>query len=106
MHLSQSRTMPEWLPLSAEALSKRATVMKEDSPDLDVVVSTPGSVVMPSRFPAEAGRIFDFKVRPSDVWLVSYPKTGTTMTQVTQAMPTSMFNPVHVTFVCRNCCGS
>ncbi|KAK7862638.1 hypothetical protein R5R35_001613 [Gryllus longicercus] len=41
----------------------------------------PSGCVVTSLFPEHADRIRDFEVRPSDIWIVSYPKCGTTWTQ-------------------------
>ena len=47
--------------------------------------STTGEVVLPRFFASSdvLERIRDFEVRPTDVWIVTYPKSGTTLTQVT-----------------------
>jgi hypothetical protein len=36
----------------------------------------PGKVLVPPKFKDVAQRILDLEVRPDDVWLVSYPRTG------------------------------
>ncbi|CAB3381573.1 Hypothetical predicted protein [Cloeon dipterum] len=41
----------------------------------------PGKVLIPPKFKSYAQRIIDMEVRPDDVWLVSYPRTGSTWTQ-------------------------
>ncbi len=47
--------------------------------------STTGEAVLPRFFASSdvLERIRDFEVRPTDVWIVTYPKSGTTLTQVT-----------------------
>ncbi|XP_059490649.1 luciferin sulfotransferase-like [Neocloeon triangulifer] len=41
----------------------------------------PGQVLIPPKFKDVAQRIVDMEVHPDDVWLVSYPRTGSTWTQ-------------------------
>lgn len=36
----------------------------------------PGRVLLPEKFKDIAEQIRDFKIRKSDVWLISYPRTG------------------------------
>ncbi len=46
-----------------------------------MVKSVPGDVYMPSKYAEIAEKIYNFKLRPDDVWIVTYPKCGTTWTQ-------------------------
>lgn len=41
----------------------------------------PSGCVVTTLFPEHADRIRDFEVRDSDIWVISYPKCGTTWTQ-------------------------
>ena len=42
----------------------------------------PSGVVMPREFASFQKMIAEFRVRPDDVWVASFPKCGTTWTQV------------------------
>ena len=44
--------------------------------------SEPGNIWMPKNIEKIAEKIYNFEVRPDDVWIVTYPKCGTTWTQV------------------------
>lgn len=38
---------------------------------------SPGSVIMPRKYADICNEILDSKVRKDDVWMISYPRTGT-----------------------------
>ena len=48
----------------------------------EVVYSPESGVYMPERFLEVAEEIYNLEVRPTDVWIVTYPKCGTTVMQV------------------------
>ena len=47
----------------------------------NMMKSTPMNVYMPARFRDFAQKIWDFEPRKDDVWIITYPKCGTTLTQ-------------------------
>ena len=47
------------------------------------VRSEPGNVWMKKGFEQRAEEIYNLEVRPDDIWIITYPKCGTTLAQVT-----------------------
>ena len=50
-------------------------------PENPMVRSEPGDVYMTKKFALLAEAVYNMEVRPDDVWIVTYPKCGTTWTQ-------------------------
>ena len=70
----------KWVDISAEDQIERRKLF---SPSAAVLVrSEPDGILMPKAFAAIAEELYNFELRADDIWLVTYPKCGTTWTQV------------------------
>ncbi|XP_059481982.1 luciferin sulfotransferase-like [Neocloeon triangulifer] len=49
--------------------------------DLPLLEVEPGNILVPPKFQNFADRLLNMKVRPDDVWLVAYPRTGSSWMQ-------------------------
>lgn len=67
MHQLQYRTVDGAVGDRLDEFFKRKNTFVEVSP---------GAVIMPRKFADIGQQILDGAVRPSDVWLVSYPRAG------------------------------
>lgn len=72
-----------WKPVSEEWEQVRRKIFDEGSNQLDGLISEPYGVPAPKAMEAVAKKIYNFELRPDDIWIVTYPKCGTTWTQVT-----------------------
>lgn len=79
--------MFEYFPVEEELLERQKALLfqsyvrvlyKDPAPLLET--SEPEPIFIPARFQEFAERVKEFPVKGSDVWIASYPKTGTTMT--------------------------
>ena len=72
-----------WTTISQEEQDERAKMYHEGSRFIDMKRCDQNGLMMPSSFVdnGEDKKIWGIKPRPDDVWIVTYPKCGTTMTQ-------------------------
>ena len=69
-------------PFTEEQLASKAEVFPKKSLEYTLKKAVPGDVWLPSNYEKYEGDILNFEVRPDDIWIVTYPKCGTTWTQV------------------------
>ena len=73
----------KWIPITDEERAERRKLYLSDtSIEVNMVKSEPLGLYMPAKYVQYAEEIYNFEVRPSDIWVVTYPKCGTTWTQV------------------------
>ncbi len=51
---------------------------------IEICRTVPRGILMPKRYESLAEEIYNMEVRPDDVWMITYPKAGSTWTQVKQ----------------------
>jgi len=75
--------MITWKPLPKEEKVKTQydELFGDNSPMNDPIISTPYDVLMPKSYEKLADTILNFEVRSDDIWIITYPKCGTTWTQ-------------------------
>ena len=73
----------KWVPIGEEERQRKLRVFREeDSHEVDMVRSIPGGIRLHKEFLHWAERIYNFGLRSDDVFVVTYPKCGTTWMQV------------------------
>ena len=70
-----------WKPLPDDENKRFNVLWGENSIHRDPIISVPYNILMPKYYEAISDQILDFEVRPDDIWIITYPKCGTTWTQ-------------------------
>ena len=74
----------EFEELSEQEKRERKDIFSlcDNSIEVECFKLQPGNVYMPNGYKAITEQVKNFPLRSDDVWLVTYPKSGTTWTQV------------------------
>ena len=82
-NMTTTSTYPfKWVPSPPELEATKKRLFEADSNQIDGVVASPWNFFMPKTMLEDFDKIYSFEVRPDDVWILTYPKCGTTWTQV------------------------
>ena len=94
----------KWKPAPKELEEKRKKLFDKGSSLLNGLISEPYGLCCPPPMTKVAERIYNFKVRPDDIWIITYPKCGTTWMQVVVNTNIISFDSFHldVCFLHRN----
>ena len=73
-----------WSPISDETKELRKRLFGPNSNQHEDVVSDPFGIVSRPKMAEVIKEIGNIVVRTDDIWIVTYPKCGTTLTQVSR----------------------
>ena len=77
----------KWVPeTNQEVVELWKRCFDSESRFSDLVMSEPGRIVLPRSFLPVAEQIYNMEVRPDDIWITTFPKSGTTWIQVSKGI--------------------
>jgi len=80
--MTESKSYPfTWTKCTEEEQKEYASIYHENSFYRSMMKSSPMNVMLPQKFEKFAEKIWNFTPREDDIWVVTYPKCGTTLTQ-------------------------
>ena len=71
-----------WKKCPAEIEEEKRKVFGPESNQLDGIISVPYGIHAAQNMEKVVKKIIDFELRPDDIWILTYPKCGTILTQV------------------------
>ena len=77
----------KWKRCPTEIEKQKENLFGQGSSALNGVVSEPYGIHLPKGMEDVVKKISNFEVRSDDIWIVTYPKCGTTLTQVQKSRP-------------------
>ena len=76
----------KWTKVPEELENERQKLFEFPSGRRNGVVSEPLGIHLSEQMTEVGEKVYNFKLRPDDIWIVTYPKCGTTWTQVSFLM--------------------
>ena len=79
--LTRLPTLSSMASITTQQISEEEAVRLRPVLDIETIRTIPGNVTLPATYHKYKERYKNWQVRPDDVYLIAFPKTGTTWTQ-------------------------